>query len=65
LFEHNSIATRDDLAQWIEHVRKAYSQTDGYTYQVTGVVTKRFTLLDTDVTTGDATQAKLWEFMQG
>lgn len=64
-FEHCSIATRDDLAQWITHVQKAYPKQFGYTYEVTGVVTKRFTLLDADVTTGDATQAKLWAFMQG
>lgn len=55
--------TRADLAILIDECLKRYPKSAGWDYTVTCEVTKRYTLLDCDVTTGEQTQEKLWEFM--
>ena len=53
--------TRAELSADIDIYLRTHPKADGWQYTATCEVIRRYTLLDADVTTGDATQAGLWD----
>lgn len=57
--------TRVELAEAIDALRCVYPQSAGFEYTVSCEVTKRYVLVSAELLpTGDATQQKLWAFVQ-
>jgi len=57
------IPTRADLAHMIDELTARFPRSEGWQFAVHCHVTRIFTLLDEDVTTGDATEQKLTDFV--